>query len=153
MFKPNVELVSVVRKFVSEFYERVAPDAETVSRIALATHELLENAVKYSQTHETVLRVEVVPEVLPPAVLVRTWNHADPQHLDKLRRTVTALNEAGDPTTHYLNMMRESSKRTEGSELGLARISAEAEMAISMQEAPGNRVGITASTEAWGEPR
>ena len=36
-FKPNVELVAVVRRFVSQFYDRTAPDAETVSRIALAT--------------------------------------------------------------------------------------------------------------------
>jgi hypothetical protein len=150
-FKPNVELVSVVRRFVSQFYDRVAPDADTVSRVALATHELLENAVKYSRSRETILRVEVIPDVMPAAVLVRTWNHAEPQHCENLRRTVASLSEAVDPNAHYLQMMRASSKRAEGSELGLARIMAEAEMKISLEEGEEGRVGISASTPAWGE--
>lgn len=148
-FKPNVELVSVVRRFVSQFYDRVAFDAETVSRVALATHELLENAVKYSRSRETILRVEVVPDVTPPAVMVRTWNHAEPKHRENLRRTVTALRGATDPNAHYLAMMRAASKRTEGSELGLARIVAEAEMTIRLEESDEDRVGISASTAAW----
>jgi anti-sigma regulatory factor (Ser/Thr protein kinase) len=58
-FRPNVALVSVVRRFVTEFYQRFLSDADGTSRVALATHELLENAVRYSKDGETTIRIEV----------------------------------------------------------------------------------------------
>src|SRR5947209_8429255 len=58
-FRPNVALVSVVRRFVNEFYQRFLSDPDATSRLALATHELLENAVKYSKDGETTIRIEL----------------------------------------------------------------------------------------------
>ena len=40
--------VSTVRRFTAEFYERVLVDQEVSEKVALATHELLENAVKWT---------------------------------------------------------------------------------------------------------
>src|SRR4051812_49257694 len=44
-FSPNLELVSVVRRFVADLSKRALVGAADVDRIAMATHELLENAV------------------------------------------------------------------------------------------------------------
>ena len=45
VFRPNIKLVSTVRRFTGEFYRRVLVDQELASRLALATHEMLENAM------------------------------------------------------------------------------------------------------------
>jgi two-component sensor histidine kinase len=46
-FQPTVTTVSTTRKFVAMLCQALCPDADAVSRIALAVHELLENALKY----------------------------------------------------------------------------------------------------------
>src|SRR5262245_22649655 len=75
-FRPNCELVSLVRRFVSEFYERILGDPDTVSRLALATHELLENAVKYSTDGATTLCISVDPKDGARFVSIRIRNRA-----------------------------------------------------------------------------
>ena len=47
-FAPTTRIVSVVRRFVLSLYERILADNVMSSQLALATHELLENAVKYN---------------------------------------------------------------------------------------------------------
>src|SRR5215217_7663315 len=56
-FSPNMRLIAVVRRFVSEFYNQVLSDPETTSRLTLASHELLENAVKYSFDGNTCIQI------------------------------------------------------------------------------------------------
>jgi hypothetical protein len=53
------------------------------------------------------------------------------------------INRAPDPMEHYVTLMRETSKRTEGSGLGLARLRAEAGMDLEL-ELEGSQVCITA---------
>lgn len=67
-FKPNVQLVSVVRRCVTELYQRFLDDPDGTSRVALATHELLENAVEYSRDGETTIRIEVAQHETPRRV-------------------------------------------------------------------------------------
>ena len=128
LFRPNVDLVSIVRRFVTEFYQWVFLDPETSSRLALATHELLENAVKYSTTGETRLRVQVSRDATPCVVAIRTWNEATPAHIDTLAQTFEALRAAPNAFDHFQEQMRQTVQREEGSGLGLVRIRAEADM-------------------------
>src|SRR5689334_7637909 len=58
-FRPSATLIQVVRRFVFDFYEGVLDDPDTVARVALATHELLENAVKYSLDGATELSLGI----------------------------------------------------------------------------------------------
>ena len=147
MFRPNVDLISIVRRFVTEFYDLIFIDPETSSRLALATHELLENAVKYSTNGETRLRVEVTRDSSPCIVSIRTWNDASPANISVLKQTCETLTAAKDTFEHYQQQMRETVRREEGSRLGLGRIRAEADMTINC-EAKGSLVCVTAETHA-----
>jgi anti-sigma regulatory factor (Ser/Thr protein kinase) len=128
-FRPNVKLVTPVRRFVSEFYQRVLVNQELASRVALATHELVENAVSYASDGETEVRVDVVDERLH----IRTWNRATPDQIAAVREAIDEINRAADPGEHYQSLMVKTATRTDGSGLGLARVWAEAEMALSYE--------------------
>jgi anti-sigma regulatory factor (Ser/Thr protein kinase) len=73
-FEKRPELVSIVRRFVSDFYDRTLADPEATSRVALATHELLENAVKYSRDGRAKVRIEVSGRGEKVRVRIRTRN-------------------------------------------------------------------------------
>jgi len=129
-FAPSIELVSVVRRFVAQFYERMLIDAEIAQRVALAAHELLENAVKYSSDGETSIRLDVRTEPVREFV-IRTRNRATPDNVAILRARLAELNGSGDVDAHYLTLLRRSAKipATElRGGLGLGRVASEAEM-------------------------
>jgi hypothetical protein len=128
-FRPNIKLISPVRRFVSEFYVRILTDRELASRLTLATHELVENAVAYAADGETEIRIEVVDDGL----VVKTWNRASLEQQAVVRDLIETLNAAEDPDAFYQLRLAQTARRPEGSGLGLARIRAEADMDISLQ--------------------
>jgi hypothetical protein len=128
-FYPNVELVSAVRRFVSTVYVRLVPDAEVAAQVALATHELLENAVRYSNDDVTSLRVEI--DRSSRKLTITTKNRASEHDVTAIQAAIAAMREDVDPFLYYQRIMRESAKRREGSGLGLARVRAEADMELS----------------------
>ena len=144
-FRPNIKLVSTVRRFIGDFYRRVLVDQEMSSRLALATHELLENAVAYAADEETEVRIEVENDILS----VRTWNRTTPERIDSLKATIDEMNAAPDPDSFYQTMLIRTAKRTDGSGLGLARVRAEAEMNLGY-EVDQNRVCILATATVVG---
>ncbi len=126
-FGPVVELIPFVRKFVTDFYLRVVADRDAVSRVALATHELLENAVRYSVDGETRVRIEV-PQDKKNTILVRTWNRTNPAHIEVVKGMFEDMLAEKDAFAYYQKMMRRTAKLEDESGLGLARIRAEADM-------------------------
>lgn len=144
-FRPNVELISLVRRFVSEFYDRVLTDRDAVARLALATHELLENAVKYSIDGATSLTIRVDRSGPQPVVSLQIGNRGDPEHLKSVIDFFKELKDFKNPLDHYQHVMERTLALTEGSGLGLARVRAEGEMNMTY-EIDGDRVTIEAST-------
>ena len=139
-FRPNVRLVSTVRKFTEEFYARMLGDREMSEKLGLATHELLENAVTYASDGETAIRVELSDDHL----VVSTWNRVSPEQLASLATMFDEMNGT-PPDAYYQVVMNRAAHRTDGSGLGLARVRAEAEMTVSY-EVIDDRVCIRART-------
>jgi hypothetical protein len=131
VFRPSVYLISLVRRFVEEFYAKVVNDPNVVARLALTTHELLENAAKYSSDGSTSLYVEL--DTKRNHVLVRTTNPASAQNVAALERWFGELAASADPSELYADMIRRSALLRSGSGgLGLARIAAEGDMQLGL---------------------
>src|SRR5580704_12744913 len=82
-FRPSIDLITIVRRFVADFYLKVTQDEDAASRLAVATHELLENAAKYSIDGAAELEVRVDPD--GGTVNVRMSNRAAPAQIQLLR--------------------------------------------------------------------
>jgi two-component sensor histidine kinase len=130
-------------------------DPDDVSRIAMAAHELLENAVQYGSGRVTKLGVTIAPreEGAGAEVALRLTNEATPSHIERLRAGVAALGEPAKALEHYRYlMMREWDVNQESSGMGLARIVVESEMKLAV-EVDGTRVTLSASGRLGGENR
>lgn len=148
-FAPTTRIVSVVRRFVLSLYERILEDSEASSQLALATHELLENAVKYNIDDETLLRVTLTPHtesLSDVAVTIRTRNRATPENIRTAQHIITRVRDAEDPFMFYQQLIQASSALPEGSGLGLARIRAETEMTIDFK-VEGDEIEIVAQAQ------
>ena len=146
-FRPNVALISAVRRFISDCYQEVFNDAETTSRIALATHELLENGIRYSNHGETTLRLSVSEAAAPRVVTIRVSNQASAEQIERIRAVFREMDEHEDAFAHYQILMRRTMTRVDGSGLGLARVRCESEMKVSC-EINGSEVVIVGVTHA-----
>jgi hypothetical protein len=144
-FTPNIRLVPIVRRFVSDFYGEVFDDAEVVARVALATHELMENAIRHNSGGEARLIVELRDVDGEKLILVRIGNPAWPEDIDKLSQLMDAIGQAPDPLQFYLQLMGQTARQEKGSGLGLTRIRVEGEMQLS-HTVQGQWVEITART-------
>lgn len=144
-FNPDVGLVSSTRRFVAELFSSMLVDPDATSRVALTVHELLENIVKYSTDGNGKLEVGIEDEAGRSILQISASNRTTPERANELRRRISDLTELADPMETYVRMMRESVARGDGSELGLARIRVEGEMALGFS-ADGDRITITART-------
>ena len=129
----NPLLVSVTRRFVEQALENFVEDADLVSRVAMAAHELLENAAKYARQGKAVLSV-VLDRVGDEAgeLTLRLCNEANPAHIDRLREVFSKIDGCEDPLVMYVGLMRRNARDTDISGLGLARIRAEGEMTLDL---------------------
>lgn len=144
VLQPNIGLVSTIRRFTNELYTRVL-DKGLASRLALAVHEVLENAIAYSDGTETEFRIDIDNDM----VNVRTWNRAAPERIAAIKAGIDHLMASSDPDAYYQEQMNVTSKRTDGSGLGLARVRNEADMTLSY-EIDEDRVCIRAATKLVG---
>jgi hypothetical protein len=131
-----------VRRFVEDFYMKVMDDPDVASRLALTTHELLENAAKYSTDGEASIQVHVMAET--GTVNVRASNRAATAQIVLLRKCFDEIGAAPDARELYTRLLRRTAVLASGSGgLGLARIWAESDMTIRL-EVTGDQVAIHA---------
>lgn len=140
-FGQRRRMVALLRRFVTRFYDEVvhprirgAPDSAWASRLSLAAHELVENAVQYGPHGDARFTIRIDRDPAEPAaghvVRMTTRNRAGADQRETVRQSLDALNRADDAFVYYLSLMRESVLRNEGSGLGLARVRVEADMEI-----------------------
>jgi hypothetical protein len=135
-------IVSPLREFVTDFFGIAINDLDKASRIEVACHELLENAIKGATAGTFTFRAQITPGP-EPVIELRTSNRASGWDIAMLQRVVRELRSAANPLQHYLQMMALTAGQTEGSGLGLGRIRAEANMEIGC-EAQGDIVSVFA---------
>jgi hypothetical protein len=127
-FEPLAEQIASLRGAVSDLCAPHVADADELSRLLLAAHELLENIVKYSSGGTAEFHFALEDGERGLCARLRTKNRAHPERLADTQRRLDALAAAKDKVAHYDEMIRESAARRDGSGLGLARILAESEM-------------------------
>lgn len=137
-------MVSRVRKFVSDFYVELLGDPDMSHKLAMATHEMLENAVSYSSDKRSELIVSLHRLRGEYVVAIKTKNRASDERLVKVRSVLDEVVGAEDPSVLYTELIRRAAKRRDGgSGLGLGRIRAEADLALSYS-IEGDTLVITA---------
>ena len=133
-FQPTIDLISSTRRFVCSFFEPFVSDPDVVSRIGLATHELLENILKYAADGRTVTRVNLVEERAGERMLtIETTSIITAERRAGLEEIFAEMATASSALSYYQLTMGRARTRKHGSGLGLARIWAEAEMTLSIE--------------------
>jgi anti-sigma regulatory factor (Ser/Thr protein kinase) len=155
-FAPTPSIVSVVRRFVRALYDRILEDGDLSDQLALATHELLDNAVKYCIDDETSLRVTLQPqdgEFSAITVVIRTRNRATPENIHTVTRIITEVRDASDPFMFYQQLLTATAEQAEGSGLGIARIRAETAMTVDCRvDGDALEILAQASVRVGGDP-
>jgi len=129
-FQPLANQIGPLRTLVSDLCKPHLADADGLSRLLLAAHELLENIVKYSTGEAAEFHLLLESNDAGLRVHLRTKNRAAPERMADARWRLDALAQAPDPVAHYDELIRESAGRRDVSGLGLARIPAESEMQL-----------------------
>ena len=129
-FQPHADQIGPLRTLLSDLCKPHLADADGLSRLLLAAHEMLENIVKYSIGEAAEFHLLLEAQTSGLLVRLRTKNRAAPERMADARWRLEALAKARDPVAHYDQLIRESAGRQDVSGLGLARIPAESEMEL-----------------------
>ncbi|HEU4409612.1 MAG TPA: hypothetical protein VFS43_30435 [Polyangiaceae bacterium] len=133
--RADATLVPTMRDLARGLSERLLDgDEDAPARVAMVTHELLENAVKYALEDAAYLCIEVRAEGEAAVVTITTRNRAAPEHARAVVRACEAMAAEADALAYYVALMRRNAP-LEGSGLGLARIWAEGDMTVACEVA------------------
>lgn len=121
--------ITPVRRVVAEIAKSIGLADDMASRLALAAHELMENALKYSVDPDRSVRLRLSIEAGQKAQ-VTVSNASNRACYEQTQQRVRQINRTDNPAELYQAMIAKSLKRKRGSGLGLARIRAEADMQL-----------------------
>jgi hypothetical protein len=138
--QPSWIVVDDIRRFVETFCANACPWAEREEQLALATHELVQNAIANAVTPDIELKLEV--DEVGDRVQVSVSNDAHPEQIDVLRTRLERAQSHADPLQAYVAAMSEDPTSRGG--IGLARIRFEAALDLAL-EVEGGKVTVHAA--------
>jgi len=150
----DVRVVSTMRRLTTELCRHYLGDAAVASRVGVATHELFENAVKYTGDGNAGLEVSLTPNEDAYFVDVRTTNRASDENIVRVERLVDLLGRE-HLRRSYASMLDAAIAEPQRFGLGLPRVIAEAEMKLRCVTSDDDvEVGATLDTalEATRDP-
>lgn len=128
---PDVTVVATVRRFVGDLCARIFTDPDVISRVIVATHELLDNAARYALADTCWVRVEVQRAGDEAGVVIVTENRVNEERRRELAEVIDELTASVSRESYYQDVLRRVANRPEEGGLGLARVHAESELCLS----------------------
>ena len=138
--QPSWVVVDDIRHFVETFCANACPGADREEQLALATHELVQNAIANAVSEDIELRLEV--DTAGGRVGIAVSNDARSDQIEILRTRLERNRAHANPLQGYLAAMREDPNSRGG--IGLARIRYEAALELELQ-VRGERITVHAS--------
>ncbi len=130
---PSWVFVDDIRRFVESFCAAACPGAEREEQLALAAHELVQNAISYASRPGVELRLSLDRDA--KRVHVTVSNAVTPDQAKILRDRVAAMTAKADPLEGYLAAMHENPEGRGG--IGLHRIRFEAALELEVTHDDG----------------
>jgi anti-sigma regulatory factor (Ser/Thr protein kinase) len=127
---PPWVFIDELRRFTESFCACACPGQDREAQVALAVHELMQNAIPHAGGEEVELVLEVSRE--RDVVAIRVSNPCSDEAYAALVDKVEGMNREPDALAHYVRAMRESPTHSRGG-LGLARVRFEAQLEISVR--------------------
>jgi anti-sigma regulatory factor (Ser/Thr protein kinase) len=138
--KPPWVFVDEIRRFVESFCLCACPGQAREAQVALAVHELMQNAIPHSAGEDVDLTLQVDPGA--DRIEIAVSNPCSEEQLHELMTRVDRLNSEPDALRGYLRAMAEAPISARGG-LGLARIRFEAQLELAVIR-EGARVTVLA---------
>lgn len=119
------DYIKVIREFMKNYLQLNYLKNEDISKVIIASSEMLENALKYSI--DTNIRIHLFKNLEKNQIELAVYNKASITDFQRANTLVDEMNKAEDPFLFYVGKMRDKTTKTEkGGGLGLARINHEA---------------------------
>jgi anti-sigma regulatory factor (Ser/Thr protein kinase) len=138
---PPWMFIDEIRRFVESFCACASLGPDREAQVALAVHELMQNAVPHARGDEVELDLEVDPRA--DRVTIRVVNGCPEEEFLALRARVEAMYREPDALSHYLTTMKAQPAAARGG-LGLARVRFEAQLDIEVRRQSAGRVIVEA---------
>lgn len=138
---PPWVFIDEIRRFVESFCSCGALGPDREAQIALAVHELMQNAVPHARGADVELDLEVDPRA--DKVTARVTNDCPEEEFVALRERIEAMYREPDALRDYLRTMKEQPSTARGG-LGLARVRFEAQMDLKVCRSAADRITVEA---------
>jgi two-component sensor histidine kinase len=148
---PDTSGIGLAHHAVDDLSRRILKDQDLGWRVAMVAHELLDNARRHGVggTAELFIDIDVTEEGHVANMRVRS--RSTPAQLEQFRTTLAEVQGAPDAWSYYLEVAhRTAATSKDRSGLGLARIRAEGEMAITATFEPDDYVSVCAELRRGG---
>ena len=132
---PPWVFIDEIRRFVESFCRCACPHTDRESHLALAVHELIQNAVTNGGRDEPV-ELSLQVDAAADRIVVRVTNTCSESKAALLAERVQRLNAEPDALSAYVAAMKDSRHAPRGG-LGLARVRYEAQLELKVYREDG----------------